>query len=153
MICFGSAKCSHSWFTFNKTSFVFIIKCILPCGALYILCCVERFVSPYLGCYRMPYISKLEVGQFSLQFIPKRFGNRETSGRIVYLRELSCDNGQRRINMKYQRIYLALSVLLLASLACQTLSGGGGGGNQPTVAVTESGPGAGGATSDSGFPM
>ena len=69
--------------------------------------------------------------------------------------------------MKYQRIYLALSVLLLASLACQTLSGGGGGGggdqppvatnagdlNPPTVSTTEAGSGGGGGTSDSGFPM
>jgi len=56
--------------------------------------------------------------------------------------------------MKYQRIYLALIVLLLTSLACQTLSrGGGGGGDQPAVATTESGPGGSGATSDSGFPM
>ena len=51
--------------------------------------------------------------------------------------------------MKYQRMYLALSVLLLASLACQTLSGGGGG-NEPAVA-TNTGDSS-GATSDSGFP-
>ena len=114
----------------------------------------------------MPYISKPEVGWFRLQFIPKRFVNRETSGRIVYLRELSCDNCQRRLSMKYQRIYLALSVLLLASLACQTLSGGsGGGGDQPAVATnagdsnppvestTDPGSAGSGATSDSGFPM
>ena len=69
--------------------------------------------------------------------------------------------------MKYRRVYLALSVLMLASLACQTLSGGGGGGggDQPTVATntgdsnppamptTESGSSGGGATSDSGFPI
>ena len=67
--------------------------------------------------------------------------------------------------MKYRRVYLALSVLLLASLACQTLSGGGGGGDQPTVATntgdsnppavptTESGSSGGGATSSSGFPI
>ena len=68
--------------------------------------------------------------------------------------------------MKYQRIYLALSMLLLATLACQTLSGGDGGGggdqppaatnagdsNPPTVSITEAGSG-GGGTSDSGFPM
>src|SRR5688500_15312650 len=113
----------------------------------------------------MPYISKPEVGWFRLQFIPKRFVNRETSGRIVYLRELSCDNCQRRLSMKYQRIYLALSVLLLASLACQTLSGGSGGGDQPAVATnsgdsnppvestTDPGSAGSGATSDSGFPM
>ncbi|HVF25679.1 MAG TPA: hypothetical protein VNA23_07305 [Anaerolineales bacterium] len=69
--------------------------------------------------------------------------------------------------MNHQRIYLALSVLLLVSLACQTLSGGGGGGggdqpavatsagdsNPPATATTESGSGGGGGTSDSGFPM
>ena len=69
--------------------------------------------------------------------------------------------------MKHQRIYLALSVLLLASLACQTLSGGGGGGggdqppvatnagdsNPPAVSTTESGSGGGGGISDSGFPL
>jgi len=69
--------------------------------------------------------------------------------------------------MKYRRVYLALSVLLLASLACQTLSGGGGGGggDQPTVATNtgdsnppamptmESGSSGGGATSSSGFPI
>lgn len=66
--------------------------------------------------------------------------------------------------MKYQRIYLALSVLLFASLACQTLSGGGGGNeppiatnagdsNPPAVSTTDPGPGGSGATSDSGFPM
>ena len=69
--------------------------------------------------------------------------------------------------MKYQPVYLALSVLLLASLACQTLSGGGGGGggDQPTVATntgdsnppamptTESGSSGGEATSSSGFPI
>ena len=86
-------------------------------------------------------------------------------GRIEYLRESYCDNSQRRLIMKHQRIYLFLSVLLLASLACQTLSGGGGGGNQPpvatnagdsnppTVSTTESGLGGNGGTSDSGFPM
>ena len=69
--------------------------------------------------------------------------------------------------MKHQRIYVALSVLLLASLACQTLSGGGGGGggdqppvatnagdsNPPAVSTTESGSGGGGGISDSGFPL
>ena len=68
--------------------------------------------------------------------------------------------------MKYQRIYPGLSMLLLATLACQALSGGsgGGGGNQPpeatnagdsnlpTVSATEAGSG-GGGTSDSGFPI
>jgi len=65
--------------------------------------------------------------------------------------------------MRYQRIFLALTVLVLASLACQTLSGGGGNpaptpsdtgdSNPPAVATTESGPGGGGNSSDSGFPM
>ena len=66
--------------------------------------------------------------------------------------------------MKYQRIYLALSVLLFASLACQTLSGGDGGNeppiatnagdsNPPAVSTTDPDPGGSGATSDSGFPM
>ena len=67
--------------------------------------------------------------------------------------------------MKYQPVYLALIVLLWASLACQTLGGGGGGGDQPAVATsagdlnppaiatTESGSGGGGGTPDSGFPM
>lgn len=58
--------------------------------------------------------------------------------------------------MKYQRIYLALGLLLLASLACQTLSGGGGGGGgdqPPIVSTTESGSGGSGGTSDSGFPI
>jgi|SRR5215207_9717744 len=68
--------------------------------------------------------------------------------------------------MKYQPVYLALIVLLLALLACQTLSGGGGGGggdqpplatnagdsNPPAAPTTEAGS-SGGATSDSGFPM
>ena len=54
--------------------------------------------------------------------------------------------------MKYQRIYLAISVLLFASLACQTLNGGGGG-NQPVVSTADPSPGGSGATSDSGFPM
>ena len=67
--------------------------------------------------------------------------------------------------MKYQSVYLALGLLVLASLACQTLSGGSGGGDQPpvatnagdsnppTVSTTESGSGGSGGTSDSGFPI
>ena len=56
--------------------------------------------------------------------------------------------------MKYKPIYLALSVLLLASFACQTLTGGGGGGgDQPAVSTTDPGPGGSGGTSDSGFAM
>ena len=64
--------------------------------------------------------------------------------------------------MKYRRIFLALTVLALASLACQALSGGGGGApsspsdnensNPPAVATQDSGSGGGGGSSDSGFP-
>ena len=67
--------------------------------------------------------------------------------------------------MKLYRIYLAVALLVLASLACQTLTGGGG--NQPgattepgnssppaiaTQAVTQD-TGGGDTTSDTGFPM
>lgn len=67
--------------------------------------------------------------------------------------------------MKLYRIYLAVALLMLASLACQTLTGGGG--NQPVVttepgnssppaiatqAVTQD-TGSGDNTSDTGFPM
>jgi hypothetical protein len=67
--------------------------------------------------------------------------------------------------MKYRPVYLAFSVLLLASLACQTLSGGNGGGDQPAVATnagdsnppveatTDPGSVGSAATSDSGFPI
>jgi len=61
--------------------------------------------------------------------------------------------------MKYHRIYLALIVLLLASLACQALSGGGGGKEPAATAgagdsnsTSDSGSGN-GNTSESGFPM
>lgn len=64
--------------------------------------------------------------------------------------------------MKHYRIYFAVAILLLASLACQTLTGGGG--NEP-VLTTEPGnsnppaatvaPGSDGneTTSSTGFPM
>jgi len=70
--------------------------------------------------------------------------------------------------MKYHRIFLALTVLALASLACQALSGGGGidpsapavtadpGNSNPSEAATQdsgSSNSGGGNTSDSGFPM
>lgn len=66
--------------------------------------------------------------------------------------------------MKYRRIYLALSVLLFAMLACQALTGGGGKEPAPTDDGTSNPPAittqevmtqaAGdGNTSDSGFPM
>jgi len=66
--------------------------------------------------------------------------------------------------MKYHRIFLALTFLMLASLACQALSGGGGNepavtadpgdSNPPEVATQDSGnTDSGGNTSDSGFPM
>ena len=78
---------------------------------------------------------------------------------LPLFRELSCDNRQRRISMKYHRIYLALIVLLLASLACQALSGGGGGKEPAATAgagdsnsTSDSGSGN-GNTSESGFPM
>jgi len=62
--------------------------------------------------------------------------------------------------MKRKRIFLALTVLALASLACQALTGGGNDAppvpsgtedsNQPDVATQDSG---GGETSASGFPL
>ena len=60
--------------------------------------------------------------------------------------------------MKYQRIFLALTVLALASLACQALSGGGGGAPSAPSDNENSNPpatqdsGSGGGSSDSGFP-
>lgn len=63
--------------------------------------------------------------------------------------------------MKQYRIYIAAAVLVLLSLACQTLSGGTGGGNEPvsptsagdvnTPAVSSTDPS--GNTSSIGFPM
>lgn len=65
--------------------------------------------------------------------------------------------------MKYYRIYLAVGILVLASLACQALSGGGGNELVPTsdgtsppaiatqaVMTQDTGDG---NTSDTGFPM
>jgi hypothetical protein len=63
--------------------------------------------------------------------------------------------------MKLYRIYLAVALLVLASLACQTLTGGGGnhpggttepGNSNPPARVTQD-AGSGDNTSDTGFPM
>jgi hypothetical protein len=65
--------------------------------------------------------------------------------------------------MKHSRIYFAVAILVLASLACQTLTGGGenepvvttepGNSNPPTVAATDPGSTGNGNTSTTGFPM
>lgn len=58
--------------------------------------------------------------------------------------------------MKHKRIFLALVVLGLASLACQALTGGNDEpSGSPDVATQDSGSneGGGGKTSDSGFPL
>ena len=61
--------------------------------------------------------------------------------------------------MKYRRIYLALSVLLFAMLACQALTGGGGTddgtSNPPAITTQEvmTQAAGDGNTSDSGFPI
>ena len=65
--------------------------------------------------------------------------------------------------MKQYRIYLAAAILVMVSLACQTLSGGTGGGNEPvsptsggdvnTPAIATAEPGGNGNTSSTGFPM
>jgi hypothetical protein len=65
--------------------------------------------------------------------------------------------------MKHDRIYLAVAFLVLASLACQTLSGGNqpvvttepGNSNPPSVATVTTDPGTSGNdnTSSTGFPM
>ena len=63
--------------------------------------------------------------------------------------------------MKQYRIYLAVAILALVSLACQALTGGGGNqpgggtepGNSPTAAATDPGSSGGGNTSSTGFPM
>lgn len=64
--------------------------------------------------------------------------------------------------MKHKRIFLALTVLVLASLACQALTGGGndeppaGDSNPPSVATQDSGlsdSSGGGESSASGFPL
>ena len=67
--------------------------------------------------------------------------------------------------MKHKRIFLALTILILASLACQTLLGGGadeppipsdtGDSNPPSVSTQDSGSSdnGGSETSASGFPL
>ena len=65
--------------------------------------------------------------------------------------------------MKRKQIYFALAVLMLASLACNALSGGGGGGDSPvapsggdspTTAAPQDNSGGGNADSSaSGFPI
>lgn len=66
--------------------------------------------------------------------------------------------------MKYCRIYFAVAILVLASLACQTLTGGGnepvpagdGTSNPPAIvtqAVMTQDTGGGNNTSETGFPM
>lgn len=65
--------------------------------------------------------------------------------------------------MKQYRIYLAVAILILVSLACQALTGGGGnqpgGGtepgnsNSPTAVATDSGSSGSGNTSSTGFPI
>jgi hypothetical protein len=65
--------------------------------------------------------------------------------------------------MKQYRIYLAVTILMLVSLACQVLTGGGGnqpgGGtepgnsNSPTAVAPDPGASGSGNTSSTGFPM
>jgi hypothetical protein len=67
--------------------------------------------------------------------------------------------------MKHKQIFLALAVLILASLACNALTGGGGGGDAPVVSSggdspatdapqdTSSSGGGNADTSASGFPI
>ena len=65
--------------------------------------------------------------------------------------------------MKRKQIFLALAVLMLASLACNALSGGGGGGDSPvapsggdspaTAAPQDNSDGGNADTSASGFPI
>ncbi|MFN8463745.1 MAG: hypothetical protein U0X93_18475 [Anaerolineales bacterium] len=65
--------------------------------------------------------------------------------------------------MKRKQIFLALAVLMLASLACNALSGGGGGGDTPvepsggdapaTSAPQDNSSGGNADTSASGFPI
>lgn len=61
--------------------------------------------------------------------------------------------------MKLHRIYMTVTVLILTSLACATLTGGGGG-SQPTASPGDTNPpssptqgSSGDNVSDSGFPM
>ena len=60
--------------------------------------------------------------------------------------------------MKYYRIYLAIAMLVLTTLACQALTGGGGNDPGATTEPGNSNPPAatmapGSTTSDTGFPM
>ncbi|MBK9009083.1 MAG: hypothetical protein IPM31_19120 [Anaerolineae bacterium] len=64
--------------------------------------------------------------------------------------------------MKFKQIFLALTVLALASLACSLLSGGGGGGDapvppsggdSPATAAPQDNSGGNADTSASGFPI
>ena len=65
--------------------------------------------------------------------------------------------------MKHFRIYFAGAILVLVSLACQTLTGGSGGGNEPvpptsagdtnTPVIATTDPGGNGNTTSTGFPM
>ena len=64
--------------------------------------------------------------------------------------------------MKRKQIFLALAVLMLASLACNALSGGGGGGDSPVApsggdspatAAPQNSSGGNADTSASGFPI
>lgn len=64
--------------------------------------------------------------------------------------------------MKHKKIFLALAILVLASLACNALSGGGGGGDapvppsggdSPATAAPQDNSGGNADTSASGFPI
>ncbi len=64
--------------------------------------------------------------------------------------------------MKHKKIFLALAILMLASLACNALSGGGGGGDapvppsggdSPATAAPQDNSGGNADTSASGFPI
>lgn len=64
--------------------------------------------------------------------------------------------------MKHKKIFLALAILVLASLACNALSGGGGGGDapvppsggdSPATAAPQENSGGNADTSASGFPI
>ena len=65
--------------------------------------------------------------------------------------------------MKHFRIYFTAAILVLVSLACQTLTGGSGGGNEPvpptsagdttTPLIATTDPGGNGNTTSTGFPM
>jgi len=66
------------------------------------------------------------------------------------------------MTMKHKKIFLALAILMLASLACNALSGGGGGGDapvppsggdSPATAAPQDNSGGNADTSASGFPI